>query len=345
MGLSVLDVCSGAALENLSREPYADLSFPNVRSVRFMFPLLPALERSVDTSFAFPDAEANIEAFLERVKHMVPTIMKVSIALGFHFGDEPQFPVQQLSNLVALFSQHALHIQYQFERQPVAIDQQLTGLCSLVYSSYDATYDGEQIMQLAQRSASTLQVLDITIVTTVDVTSLIQNTDSRYVQYPCLHTLKLCGPQGSGESRPPSFSGAVPFPNLRCLKVEFVFPFGDDTVFRGNAIVLESLILMPSPGTVRILREYEVFTPVSHPRLQHVSMELKADYEPNFSDSDVDYMRFVLSIGPNAPVRTIFDPLSGPGLQSVLPALGEHTCIQVLTMPSVSPRIWEVIAL
>ncbi|KAJ2886839.1 hypothetical protein H4R27_000371 [Coemansia aciculifera] len=148
-----------------------------------------------------------------------------------------------------------------------------------------------------------------------------------------------------GESQRPEFPGAVPFPSLWRLDIGYVYPFGDDMVFRGNAVTLESLILKPSPGTVRILKEYRVFTPVSHPRLQHVRVLLKPNSEPNIFASDVDYMRFVLSIGSSAPVRTMFDRLNNPGLQSILPVLGEHTCIQVLALGMLHLDLWEAIAL
>ncbi|KAJ2874449.1 hypothetical protein GGH93_002413 [Coemansia aciculifera] len=247
--------------------------------------------------------------------------------------------------LVAQLSRHAVDIGYNIGRQHVIFDQQLNGLRSLSYSSFDSAHIGEQIFQLAQRNSSTLQSLKVSGNAITDVSGLLQNTDSSYVQYPCLHTFQLRGPMDFGESQRPEFPGAVPFPSLWRLDIGYVYPFGDDMVFRGNAATLESLILKPSPGTVRILKEYRVFTPVSHPRLQHVRVLLKPNSEPNIFASDVDYMRFVLSIEPSAPVRTMFDRLNNPGLQSILPVLGEHTCIQVLALGMLHLDLWEAIAL
>ncbi|KAJ2871237.1 hypothetical protein GGH93_004969 [Coemansia aciculifera] len=169
--------------------------------------------------------------------------------------------------------------------------------------------------------------------------------DGGYVQYPCLQSFKLCGPQGLGESQRPVFPDAVPFPSLRRLHIGYVYPFGDDTMFRGNAATLDSLILSPSPGTLRILREYRVFTLVSHPSMHYVRVELNFDSEPNFFGTNTEYMQFVLSIGPSAPVRTVFDRLNNPAMQSILSVLGEYTSIQVLKLGLLRLSLWEVIAL
>ncbi|KAJ2860222.1 hypothetical protein GGH94_005654, partial [Coemansia aciculifera] len=139
-----------------------------------------ALEQPTDDVFASPAIEYNVGAFVQRIKQMAPTMKRVVISLGFYLACDPQFPVQPFSSIVAQLSQHAVDIEYNMECQPVIVDQQMTGLCSLVYSSFNSTYEGEQIMQLARRNALTLQALDIPIVTTANVTGLIQNDDDSY---------------------------------------------------------------------------------------------------------------------------------------------------------------------
>ncbi|KAJ2100113.1 hypothetical protein IW146_009634, partial [Coemansia sp. RSA 922] len=219
------------------------------------------------------------------------------------------------------------------------------GLRSLEHCSNDPTDSGRQAVQLARRNASTLQLLKIDVHGSIDITGLVQNDDGGYVQYPCLLTFKLYGLQGLDARRLPVFPGAVPFPNLRRLDIGYENPFGDDTVFRGNATTLEYLSLNTSPVTARILREHRVFTPVSHPNLQQVNIGVKSDFELNLLDTDVDHMRFILSIGATAPVRVIRDPLTGPGFQSVIPVFGEHACIQVLKLDNIRLSLWDVIAL
>ncbi|KAJ2870814.1 hypothetical protein GGH93_005288 [Coemansia aciculifera] len=211
--------------------------------------------------------------------------------------------------------------------------------------NFDYADGGEQIMELARRNASTLQLLKINLNSITVITGLIQNVDGSYAQYPCLHTFKLSCQRDSGVSQWPEFPDAVPFPRLRCLDIGMVNHFGGDTPFRGNAATLESLTLLPDSTIFRILREGKVFTPTSHPKLQQVNLGLNLEFEPNLFGTDVEYLRFVLSIGANAPVRTITDSLTGPDFRSLIPVFGEHTCIQVLTLDYTHLHLWNVIAL
>ncbi|KAJ2692890.1 hypothetical protein H4218_006239 [Coemansia sp. IMI 209128] len=330
--------------EVLSRNPYVGREFPKVRSIRFVLSSPSTLELSTYGTLDFLDAKCNISAFVRQIRQMAPMAKKMRIMLEFGSFSEP-LPIQPFSDLVAELSQHATDIEYCFECQPFIIDQQLSGLCSLAYTFFDSTDDGEQIMQLAQLNALTLRLLDIDIMTVIDITNLIQRTDGSYLQYPCLWTFRLGGPLRFHASRQPVFPGAVPFPGLRQLKLGSVNPFGDDTAFRGNAATLESLSLCLSSSLVRILREHKVFTPVSHPRLQLVSFGLDSKFEPSPFGSDVELMQFVLSIGPNAPLRTILDSFCARRILPVIPVFGGFGSIQVLTLDFVLLDLWDAIAL
>ncbi|KAJ2352219.1 hypothetical protein GGH92_001386 [Coemansia sp. RSA 2673] len=291
-----------------------------------------------------PDAESNISAFVKRVKQIATKLEKIGIILSPH-DNEPPSPIQQLNDLVQQLCQQAVDIEYEVSRQPVILDQRLNGLRNLVYVSFDSTDGGEQIVQLVRRNASTLQSLDVLESTITNVNGLILNDDGSYMQYPCMHTLKFSGRRGPNVPRLLVFPGAVPFPSLRKLSIGFKCLFGDDTLFRGNAATLETLSLSPSPTSARVIREYRVFTPVSHPKLQYVRFGVISDSEPNIFDTDIEYLRFVLSIGPNAPVRAIYDRFIGLEFQSLIPAFGEHTCIQVLALEGLHLNLWDAIAL
>ncbi|KAJ2034531.1 hypothetical protein H4S03_004912 [Coemansia sp. S3946] len=345
ISVDMLDVFSGAALKMLSSEFHIERMFPKARTIKFSFSLPEELEEAAGNVIASPDIESNISAFVQRIRLIAPMMKKTTISVvSLDFNRYP-FPAQPSNDLIAQLSQYAIDIDYGFYFWPVAIDQQLGGLRRLEYCSNDPTDGGEQTVQLARRNASTLQLLKIDVHGSVDITGLVQNDDGGYVQYPCLLTFKLYGLQSLDARRLPVFPGAVPFPNLRRLDIGYENPFGDDTVFRGNATTLEYLSLNTSPVTARILREYRVFTPVSHPNLQQVSIGVKSDFELNTFDTDVDHMRFILSIGATAPVRVIRDPLTGPGFQSVIPVFGEHACIQVLKLDNIRLSLWDVIVL
>ncbi|KAJ2057791.1 hypothetical protein GGI17_005443 [Coemansia sp. S146] len=345
INVDMLDVYSGAALKVLSSESYISCTFPMVRSIIFMFSDSSKSEEPTCIATISPDTESIISAFVQRIKQIAPMTKKINIRQLPYSRNGPQFPAQQFSSIVAQLSQHVIDIEYELYHRPATIDQQLNGLRNLAYCSFESTEGGEQIMQLARRNASTLQFLKIDIYAIIGIASLIQNDNDGYMQYPYLHTFKISGKPGSDVPRQLVFPSAVPFPNLRQLDIGYLTPFGDDAVFRSNAATLESLILMPNPGTLRILRKGKVFTPVSHPKLQYANLGVNLDSEPNLFGTDVEYLRFVLSIGANAPVRTITDSLTGPDFQPAIPVFGEYTCIQVLKLESLRLNLWDVIAL
>ncbi|KAJ2333948.1 hypothetical protein GGH92_008461, partial [Coemansia sp. RSA 2673] len=156
-----------------------------------------------------------------------------------------------------------------------------------------------------------------------------------YAEYPSLRTLKLhgritvpniaarAGPQLSPQSievaKRPVFPGATPFPMLRRLFVSIDYPFGDDTLFRGNAATLEYLDLEVHPATLDVIRKHAVFTPTSHPKLQLVNTVMICETRAPHFTSDVEKRRFELGIGPHASV--------------------------LLSIPGASVDFWDVISL
>ncbi|KAJ2022653.1 hypothetical protein GGI06_001724 [Coemansia sp. S85] len=349
ISVGALDVCNGDALRALSRKPFCDRTLPKVRSIKIKYSmpreLDPGYDLLVTNIINSPTAEGNISAFVQRVKQMAPVASSIGITLDFSLSSEPRLLVQPFSDLVAKLSKHAVDLEYRLDKQPVVIDLQLSGLSSLVYFSLNLTDGGKRILQLARLNAPTLRLLDICVVGIANIASLIRNADGLYVQYPYLHTFKLYQPRSRDLRRLPSFPDALPFPNLRRLLVEYEYPFGDDTVFRGNSATLESLTLRTNFEAFNTIQRFRVFTPVSHPKLQYVQVSLNPDTEPRFFDSDIDYMRFVLSIGSDVPVRVVFGAFIADGIRSVLPAFGECTGIQVLNLGYLSLTLWDAIEL
>ncbi|KAJ2751983.1 hypothetical protein GGI19_004121 [Coemansia pectinata] len=182
IGVDVLDVYNGAAFNVLECEPYANCTFPKARSIDFTFSMPSTSEQPLDNATASPGTESNISAFVQRVKQITPMLKDIRISILTRDFRQYQFPVQHLDNLAAQLSQHMADIDYEFYNQPVIIGQRLSGLCKLVYSTIDFNDGGKQIIQLAQRNASTLQLLDIDVDPNMDMTGLIQNADGSYVQ-------------------------------------------------------------------------------------------------------------------------------------------------------------------
>ncbi|KAJ2907945.1 hypothetical protein GGI21_003379, partial [Coemansia aciculifera] len=135
------------------------------------------------------------------------------------------------------------------------------------------------------------------------------------------------------------------FPSLQHLTIRRDYPFGDDTLFRGNAASLEILHMMPSRDICDILLIHSVFAPTSHPKLRRVKIEELPEDMPSHFESSTAYLQFVLGIGPMAAVREI----AGVGDKDwLLPALSlfkGHAYIQVLALPDTRLLFRDVVSL
>ncbi|KAJ2873219.1 hypothetical protein GGH93_003406 [Coemansia aciculifera] len=121
--------------------------------------------------------------------------------------------------------------------------------------------------------------------------------------------------------------------------------FGDDMQFRGNADTLELLDLHLSPESFKVLKTHKIFTPVGHQQLRRVKLGQITKREQNLFRTDVEFMRFLMNIGPNAVERVVNNALRAPILQSIIPVLSDHTCIQTLGLPFTRLELWDVLAL
>ncbi|KAJ2430649.1 hypothetical protein GGF41_000899 [Coemansia sp. RSA 2531] len=174
---------------------------------------------------------------------------------------------------------------------------------------------------------------------------LIRDAGGDYVCYPRLRVLKLehySDFERYGSSVLPS---VVPFPTLRILSLTGRCPFGDDTIFRGNAATLESLVLKTNHDDIVKLVERGVFTPTSHPRLQCVKILHTGYYGSRHYASYVEYLSLLLSIAPNVAVRSFPCGESQPDIPSMISILGGYPNIQVLSLPEVYLSLWNAILL
>ncbi|KAJ2750857.1 hypothetical protein GGI19_004854 [Coemansia pectinata] len=332
------------ALEALLREPYADYTFPNVRSLSFKFNLTRESEHSSDGVTIHPDIEAHILASVRRIKQIVPMVQRVYMRSTRNVAVETHFPSQQVNSLVAKIRQSVGDIEFGYLSRPIHVEPSLSAVRCLTRMDGEGG-SIESMVQLARHNAPTLQYLDLNLLEGDDITGLIQNADGSYVQYPWLHTLELGTMPNMDLSRRPVFPGALPFPCLRYLRLVLVSPIGDDTPFRGNAATLEYLDLYLTLDMATVLKRSKTFTSISHPKLQYVRLRWNSGTSELRPAIDRAYMQFGLSIGPNAPVREFHMPLLLPGFGSIITTPGGHKRIQVLELPHTSMHILDTIAL
>ncbi|KAJ2257429.1 hypothetical protein GGI13_000909 [Coemansia sp. RSA 455] len=286
---------------------------------------------------------------------MAPAASKIKIS-GCYFKlylPEPARPY--FIQLVLKLCQSFKHIEYDIRSDyDKFTSQQVDTIRELVHLDYYINDDKEETLQLARQNAPTLQSLIIYFSSITDISSLIQDYDGSYAEYPCLRTLELHNDSELDTlysddvsfsrtelniSRLPGFAGAIPFPGLRRLCIQIDYPFGDETLFRGNSASLEYLELQLFPALIDRVNHYKVFTPESHPRLWCVKIYQMDDYKlPNFATAE-EYVRFALSVGPHAQVRMIDDLPYNADLIPIPPLFDGFTDIHTLSLPNMCPQI------
>ncbi|KAJ2115616.1 hypothetical protein IW146_002174 [Coemansia sp. RSA 922] len=341
----VWGVYIGKALEMLNSALRDEYTFPATRLLEIRFSRAPIQRQRKDMAADPLWVQANINAFVQRIKQVVPMVNEIKVGSRFYGSDLPPATIQCFGGLVTQLYQLANRISFSSYNGLPLIELQLDMIGELVHIDYKVSLDNHrQILELARRNALTLQSLTIVSEAGVDMSGLIRDAEGTFTEYLRLQTLKLTWIADVTVSHRLIFKGALPFPKLRRLQVTQDTPFGDDILFRGNSATLEFLLINVDRTVVDILGRHRVFTPTSHPKLQCV----KVGHFSSTADPVVDvanYMQFVLSIAPGAPVREIRDGLAGPDLHTALSLLREHVALQVLAFPKLCLSLWDVIAL
>ncbi|KAJ2460815.1 hypothetical protein GGF42_000592 [Coemansia sp. RSA 2424] len=341
--VSIQSISSGEALDRLSHAPFDTCAFPKAGTISCIFDLslLPPYDAELTT-----DIEANVCAFVSRVKQIIPSPKDVCVQPSFVDTHMPQASGYHYGSLVTQLFQLASRVSYLAMLDSLPMELQADNICGLVHFSYQSSSivadDHTQAMHIARRNAPTLQLLCIAAALDGGVSALVQASDGNYVNYRSLHSLDLNVWRGPPASLPPAARGVVLFPRLVNLSIPANYPFSDDLPFRGNSATLGFLSVLADREVCDILRRYKVFTPTSHPGLLCVEIELPPNSIPHHFESSEACMQFVLSIGPNASRRDIHGISFGEDLSSALSLIKNHTCIHGLSLPDTPLMLWDI---
>ncbi|KAJ2061157.1 hypothetical protein GGI17_003267 [Coemansia sp. S146] len=343
ISLTEASIYSGQALEGLSQSPYCGQAFPLVRKVTFFVAMDDPGEIDEDIETNPLVVEANIGSFVLRVKEVAPLINEIRIELD-KSTEQPETASLYFDRLVPRLIQLVDCFEYSvYGYTSVSAEFQLDNIRHLVQIKCHFEGDNNQFTLLARRNAQSLEHLSLGSNQGIDIPSLLQNSDGSCVVYSHLHTLNMC--YRYHPSPLPVFPAAVPFPRLLRLSLPSLYPFGDDTLFRGNAAILEHLVLQLNHAVVTMLRRHRVFTPTSHPMLRFVKLPFyNGLVSGTFATAD-ESMLFSLSIGPGAAVREIYGAACIDKPEIALASIGRYTSIQVLKLARVSLDLWDVITL
>ncbi|KAJ2339015.1 hypothetical protein GGH92_006902, partial [Coemansia sp. RSA 2673] len=352
------NIINGKLLVALSRAPYSKCLFPRVRVFELWF----GSDSFGKSSSVRPSTiRANIGDFVSRLFQMALAANKIKISGSCFKWCLPESARPYFIQLVLKLCQSFKHIEYNIRSDyDKFTSQQVDTIRELLHLNYNINDDCEETLQLARQNAPTLQSLTICFNSVTDISSLVQDYDGSYAEYPCLRTLELRNDSELDTLysddvrfsrtelnilRLPVFAGAITFPGLRRLCIQIDYPFGDDTLFRGNSATLEYLDLQLFPALIDRVNHYKVFTPESHPKLRYIRTTQLVNYElPNFATAE-EYVRFALSVEPHAQVRMIHDLPYDADLIPIPPLFDGFTDLHTLSMPNMCPVFRDVVSL
>ncbi|KAJ2557609.1 hypothetical protein GGH12_006145, partial [Coemansia sp. RSA 1822] len=119
------------------------------------------------------------------------------------------------------------------------------------------------------------------------------------VIYPHLASLFLRDIGADADDFSPILESIAPFPQLRVFQSQIKYPFGDDTVFRGNSSSLEDIYLMGDYKIIKMLYGCGVF---ARGRLKSLRKLMVADrvVEIDNVDAVIDtYMAVIDNVLPS----------------------------------------------
>ncbi|KAJ2822649.1 hypothetical protein FBU31_004528 [Coemansia sp. 'formosensis'] len=341
----------------LSSEPYSGCPFPLVELLTLRFASgTPRTDLDIDAAVIV----SNIDAFMSRLLQMAPLVSELVLEGSYLSRNYSATAKPQLTNLVTRLYQQYKRIMNHIHYNAEFTGPQLRAIHGLVRFDYTAYTGYSQAFQLARQSALTLQSLGITFGKAVDISGLFRDADDGYIEYTRLQALSLRLTPGlqstyskrsksqwdaSGDiGKLPTFTDATPFPVLLRLCLDIEYPFGDDTLFRGNRATLEYLELQLYPVTSGIIDKHRLFTLSSHPKLQCVLT--REAYKPKSRKSgttDFRYLNFLVKIGPRAQVRRILDIPQCSLLPPYDTSSEDFVHVRVLSLPGLRVEFPEVV--
>ncbi|KAJ2624569.1 hypothetical protein GGF44_005246, partial [Coemansia sp. RSA 1694] len=343
--LDPFDIICGESQKLLSCAPYNGRAFPLVRTITFH---LASRTRLLSGGLADDEldplvVQANIGAFIRQVEMMAPRVAEIRLQFDYSPTSTSKALQWYFSVLAIQLYRITNRLEYggQSWCESMEMQMQTSKIQNLVL--VNSHIHSKAIRQLISLNAATLQSLNITLYTAECARDLIRGANGEFIHYPHMRILKLLSHVDSDQVGELVFPGSITFPQLRHICVNGKHPFGDDTLFRGNAVTLEQLGLDVGIVAVQVLCMYNVFTLTSHPSLQSVRIRLGGANQDDIAAYAAN-MHLVLSIGCCAAVRDIDCVPYFAELPRMLSLGKDHSCVQVLVLMGTSLELWDILA-
>ncbi|KAJ2104113.1 hypothetical protein IW146_008715, partial [Coemansia sp. RSA 922] len=354
--LSVWSILTGHALELLLCEPCDGSPFPMVCTVSL---ILSSDEYGDSTEDNLSAIDVNVSAFVVRLSAMVPMANEIRLEGGRTIRNLSLRDSEQMVRLASYLCQRYKRVTHNVDYKGSFSGRRLDMIRDLVHFEYSAKDGYEKVLRVVRQNASTLKTLTIKFKHVINVSGLIRDEDGGFVNYPRLQRLELGQTRAlrqkykhgkilpwwtrRNRTQRPVFPDVVPFPELQCLCIEMEYPFGDDTLFRGNAGTLAYLDIVLYYSLLEVIFRYDMFTPVSHPKLRCVKTHEVCNVSTWGYSIGAGVLQTVREIAPHALVRTIGGIKTSNFMAISYSTFKQHTSVRVLYLPDTQPEIRDVL--
>ncbi|KAJ2850888.1 hypothetical protein IWW36_001514 [Coemansia brasiliensis] len=272
-------ILCGQALQKLSKAlAQSSLKFVAARKLHITF-----VSMNTYTGMPIQPFVDNVNEFIEYLKQAIPDTTRVVI----RFCQE-QAPLNgnltvPLGLLLSQLYSLAKDITFKGSGRPLLIPMHShTGLCRI---EYDWDSSSSYYVEMIRHNVQALQMLQIKATRDHNIASLVYGESGQPMVYHNMRRLILkLRPKPKDIARP--MVEGTPFPSLGQLYITGQYPFGDDTLFRGNCKTLVDLRIPVDVQIMHMLNKSKVSETGYLERLRHLEVtEIEALAENEVSSS------------------------------------------------------------
>ncbi|KAJ2672444.1 hypothetical protein IWW42_002809 [Coemansia sp. RSA 1085] len=344
--LSWTMVFSGRALSQLNQLCSPNVIFPRAKQLQVFFSA--PYTRKVDSGQI---AQA-INAFTDRIQQLLPNTRNVQMTVysfGFHAS------AKELANCNRVLNNLCTQVQtasFYGWGSPQSHGLQVHAHTGLTKLTYDWGIFGEESYNLFYTHSQTLEHLSIRSGGVLNYNRLMQTHSHAAIIYPHLLSLKI-------EIEGADFNNyqwktpkrKVFFPQLRRFALNHVYPFSDDTIFRGNReTCIESIRITVDANSLEALASHGMFDKAKPCRnLKHLAIT-QEDESYLFDELGLpaDMLQRWLSVAPALCSFSLLidDPLlKQPLLACIQSSLPCNSTLQLLVIPHISLSLQDIMSL